>query len=244
MTAAAPLRPRKTVAQRTRVQKTRAQKTRAQQREDTINRILDVAEGQFARHGLHGVTLKAVATEAGVDTALLHYYFEDKAQLFSRVFGRRAEIVNRLRLDSLDRYEQAAGDTMTVRGTIDAFLRPLFVLFESGDQGWLNYASLVAQVNNTPAWGGDTMRRHFDPVIQRFIDLLKRVAPETSEARLYWFYHLLSGSLTLSLAQTGRIDTLSGGLCRSSDMAAICTIMTDVFTSGFDAVSPSDPTMV
>lgn len=227
MTAAARARPRK---------------TRAEQREATISRILDVAESQFSRHGLHGVTLKAVAAEAGVDTALLHYYFEDKAQLFSRVFGRRAEIVNRLRLDSLDRYEQAAGAAMTVRGTIDAFLRPLFVLFESGDQGWLNYASLVAQVNNTPAWGGDTMRQHFDPVIQRFIDLLKQVAPDTPEARLYWFYHLLSGSLTLSLAQTGRIDTLSGGLCRSSDMAAICAVMTDVFTRGFDAVDPGTET--
>lgn len=212
-------------------------KPKAQRREETTTRILDVAEALFARDGLHGVTLKAVAKEASVDTALLHYYFDDKNRLFSTVFGRRAEVVNTLRLDSLDRYEAEHGGAMTVSGAIDAFLRPLFVLFESGDRAWLNYAALVAQVNNTPAWGGDTMHQHFDPVIDRFIGLLKRIAPDTPERQIYWFYHLLSGSLTLSLAQTGRIDVLSGGLCKSSEMAAICDAMEVIFTGGFEAMS-------
>lgn len=211
-------------------------KPKAQRREETTTRILDVAEALFAREGLHGVTLKAVAKEAGVDTALLHYYFDDKNRLFSTVFGRRAEVVNRLRLDSLDRYEAEHGDAMTVRGAIDAFLRPLFELFDDGDKAWLNYAALVAQVNNTPVWGGDTMHQHFDPVIDRFIGVLKRIAPETPPRQIYWFYHLLSGSLTLSLAQTGRIDVLSGGLCKSSEMAAICDAMEAVFTGGFEAI--------
>src|SRR5690606_23229794 len=84
-------------------------KPKAQRREETTTRILDVAEALFARDGLHGVTLKAVAKEAGVDTALLHYYFDDKNRLFSTVFGRRAEVVNQLRLDSLDQYEAEHG---------------------------------------------------------------------------------------------------------------------------------------
>lgn len=211
-------------------------KPKAQRREETTTRILDVAEALFARDGLHGVTLKAVAKEAGVDTALLHYYFDDKNRLFSTVFGRRAEVVNQLRMDSLQRYEDEHGDTMTVHGAIDAFLRPLFVLFENGDKGWLNYAALVAQVNNTPTWGGDTMAQHFDPVIDRFISVLKRISPDTAERQIYWFYHLLSGALTLSLAQTGRIDILSGGLCKSSEMGAICGAMEAVFSGGFDAI--------
>ncbi|QYC11836.1 TetR/AcrR family transcriptional regulator [Brevundimonas nasdae] len=210
-------------------------KPKAQRREETTARILDAAEALFARDGLHGVTLKAVAKEAGVDTALLHYYFDDKNRLFSTVFGRRAEVVNRARLDSLDRYEAEFGDDMTIRGAIDAFLRPLFVLFD-GDPSWLNYAALVAQVNNTPVWGGDTMHQHFDPVIHRFIGVLQRISPETPDRQIYWFYHLLSGSLTLSLAQTGRIDTLSGGLCKSSEMVAICDAMETIFTGGFEAM--------
>ena len=211
-------------------------KPKAQRREETTKRILDAAEGLFARDGLHGVTLKAVAAEAGVDTALVHYYFEDKSSLFTATFGRRAAVVNELRLDSLNAYEAEHGDAMTVRGAIDAFLKPLFILLDEGDPAWLNYAALVAQVNNTPIWGGDTMHQHFDPVIHRFIGVLRRVAPETPGRQLFWFYHLLSGALTLSLAQTGRIDVLSSGLCKSSEMIAICDAMEVVFTGGFEAI--------
>ena len=81
------------------------------------------------------------------------------------------------------------------------------------------------------------IRRGNRAVIDRFIGLLKRIAPDTPERQIYWFYHLLSGSLTLSLAQTGRIDVLSGGLCKSSEMAAICDAMEVIFTGGFEAMS-------
>ena len=37
--------------------------------------ILDVSERLFARHGYDGVTLRTVAREAGVDLALINYYF-------------------------------------------------------------------------------------------------------------------------------------------------------------------------
>jgi AcrR family transcriptional regulator len=40
---------------------------------DLKETILDAAESLFARHGFHGVTIRQVAAEAGVDTALIHY---------------------------------------------------------------------------------------------------------------------------------------------------------------------------
>ena len=36
-----------------------------------------------------------------------------------------------------------------------------------------------------------------------------------------WGYNFLTGALTLSLAETGRLDALSDGLCRSNDVAAL-----------------------
>ena len=88
-------------------------------------RILDAAEDHFSRHGFWGVTIREVAQEAKVDTALLHYYFDTKRGLFDAVFARRAEIINRERIDSIDAYEKSAGDAITVEGVIDAFLQPI-----------------------------------------------------------------------------------------------------------------------
>jgi AcrR family transcriptional regulator len=44
--------------------------------------ILDAARAQFAHHGYGGATLRAIATEAGVDVALVSYYFGSKSGLF------------------------------------------------------------------------------------------------------------------------------------------------------------------
>src|SRR5918992_1421280 len=117
---------------------------------DMRERILDAAEDHFSRHGFWGVTIREVAQEARVDTALLHYYFDTKRGLFDAVFARRAQIINQERIDSIGAYERAAGSSITVEGVINAFLQPILERAAQGDQRWHNYFALIAQVNNTP----------------------------------------------------------------------------------------------
>jgi AcrR family transcriptional regulator len=203
--------------------------------------ILDAAEGLFARHGFYGVTIRQVAAEAGVDTALIHYYFGAKRELFDAVFLRRAEIVNRERIASLDAYEAAHPGTMTPEGVICAFIDPLIERSLTGGPGWKNYFALVAQVNNTPAWGGETMHHFFDPVVHRLIETLKRAMPDAEFADLYWCYQFLTGAMTLTLSETGRIDQLSDGLCRSSDLQAVRARLYAWCAAGFAAVVAKAP---
>ncbi|MFD9397525.1 TetR family transcriptional regulator [Streptomyces sp. NPDC060011] len=49
---------------------------------DTRAAILDVARRRFLEDGYHAVTLRSVAGEAGVDLALISYYFGSKKGLF------------------------------------------------------------------------------------------------------------------------------------------------------------------
>jgi AcrR family transcriptional regulator len=44
--------------------------------------ILDAARGQFAEQGYEGATMRAIARDAGVDPALVSYYFGSKGGLF------------------------------------------------------------------------------------------------------------------------------------------------------------------
>jgi AcrR family transcriptional regulator len=45
--------------------------------------IIDAARREFSESGYDGVSLRAVARRAGVDAALVHHYFSDKADLFA-----------------------------------------------------------------------------------------------------------------------------------------------------------------
>jgi AcrR family transcriptional regulator len=49
---------------------------------DTRGEILAAARIAFAEGGLGGVSLRGIATDAGVDVALIHHYFHSKEELF------------------------------------------------------------------------------------------------------------------------------------------------------------------
>ena len=195
----------------------RARRTKAEQRAEMLEQILDAAEYLFSRHGLHGVTLRDVAQRVGVHTTLLHYYFDDKRSLFEAVFARRAGVTSGRRMEALDRYEAEAGDHPTVEGALHAFLDTDFDLYIEGGEPWMNYAAFGARVSNTPE-GAALMDVHFDPVVLRLVSILKRALPDTPEEDIFWGYHFVTGSLMNTLARTGRIDRLSGGLCKSDDL--------------------------
>jgi TetR/AcrR family transcriptional regulator len=72
----------------------------------TQQRILDAAEQEFSRHGLNGARLSAIADLAQVTTASLHYYFENKENLYKAVLQRPIDEVQftlgQLNFDGLD----------------------------------------------------------------------------------------------------------------------------------------------
>ena len=62
----------------------------AQRDGDTEQRILDAAHTVFVRTGTAGARTQEIAKEAGVNSALLHYYFRSKDRLAEAVFQRAA----------------------------------------------------------------------------------------------------------------------------------------------------------
>lgn len=201
------------------------------------DRILDAAEALFAERGYDGVTLRQIASEAGVDVALASYHFGKKLDLFNAVFERRAEALNRSRLEALRQVQQTSSPAFpTVEQIIEAFLRPLELTQENADPGWRHYLALIAYVNNSTYWGKQMMSKLFDDLVQEFIAALRGALPGASDENLYWCYHNLSGALTLTFAQTERIDTLSKGKCLSSDFQAAYDHMIPFVAAGFRQV--------
>jgi AcrR family transcriptional regulator len=214
----------------------RPRRTKAQQRLEMLEIILDAAEYLFSRHGLHGVTLNEIAKQANTHVSLLLYYFTDKKAIFDAVFARRGAESAERRMAALDLYEQECAGTPTVEGALHAFLDSDLDLFSSGDEGWRDYGTLAAQVSMTPQWGAELFDTYFDSVVLKLIDLLKRALPGCPEQTIFWGYHFVSAGHVLSIARTGRIDTLSGGLCKSDDFAAIKVHIARFMAAGLRAI--------
>jgi len=222
--------------------KPRRRRTKVEQRADKMEQILDAAEYLFSIHGLYGVTLKDVAQRVGVHHTLLNYYFTDKKKLFDAVIGRRAEVTVEKRMAALDRYDSENPDRPTVEGALRAFLDTDLDLYSQGGENWKNYGALGAQVSNT-TYGAELMDLHFDPVVLRLIDILKKALPGCAEEDIFWGYHFVTGALMLTLARTGRINRLSGGLCDSDDFVAVKDRMARFMAAGFLTIckTPAGP---
>ena len=150
----------------------------ARDAEATRERILDSAEALFAKRGFDGVTVRQIMSDAGADVALAYYHFKSKRDLFDAVLLRRAKTLNELRLAALEEVEgRHKEDEASVEEIIDAFTRPLLDILENDPAEWRDYMALIAQINNSPEWGGELMTRFFDPLVERFLDAIRRALP-------------------------------------------------------------------
>ena len=217
----------------------RQRRSKAQQRAESLEQILDEAEYLFSKSGLYGVTLRDVAERVGIHTTLIHYYFKDKQALFEAVFERRAGETSGRRMSALEKYEAAAGDSPTVEGALHAFLDTDLDLYSQGGTSWMNYGAFCARISNTPE-GAELMDKHFDPVVLKLVSILAKALPDTPAEDIFWGYHFVTGSLMNTLARTGRIDRLSGGLCHSDDFEAVKRRMARFMAAGFQSFLSRD----
>ena len=210
-------------------------RSKAEQRAASREQILDGAEYLFSQRGFYGVTLKDVAQQVGVHTSLLHYYFDDKRGLFEAVVDRRASVTTDRRMKAMQDYEREAGDHVTVEGALHAFLDTDLDLYLNGSEGFRNYAAMGAQIANTVE-GGEVFNDHFDRVVLRLIDLLKKAMPDAADEDIFWGYHFVNAGLMATMSRNRRIHKLSGGLCHLDDHAAVQARMAPFMAAGFIAI--------
>lgn len=199
----------------------------------TKDKLMDAAERLFARRGFHGTSVRDITGAAGVDLSLVNYHFGSKKELLAAVIERRGRVLNDERLRRLvDERLRAAPAPPSTEAVVDAFFDPILDLLAHAGPGWHSYFSLLAYVNNSPEWGRELMGKTFDGVVRQFIQAVMDSLPGSAPADIFWGYNFLTGALTLSLAETGRLDALSDGLCRSNDVAALRARLGRYVTAG------------
>jgi AcrR family transcriptional regulator len=102
---------------------------------ETESLILDAARKVFLENGFDGTTMQKISDEAGINKALLHYYFRSKDRLFEAVF---IEAFSRMIPNLMKIFASEAEFTDKIRGFIDTYITalqqypqiPLFILHE------------------------------------------------------------------------------------------------------------------
>lgn len=194
--------------------------------------ILLAAEKLFGLNGYHAVSIRDIATEAGVPLALVGYHYGAKHELYHAIFESwQPSIQQRAARLSEALADRNAPDVL--ERVIDAFIAPVVALH--ADPAGQYYALMAARELAAPTAESDRAQREFfDPMAHAFIDGLQSLFARRTRGEVAWCYQFMLGAL-LHFLSDARVERLSRGQNRPADPARKDTLVRFV-AAGFRAV--------
>ena len=183
----------------------------AEQSRDVKTAILEAAETVFAVYGFHGATTRAIAEEADVNLAMIHYHFGSKEVLFQAVLTRRLDPMNQQRLELLTRFEgEAAPKPLGCDRILTALLIPALKLARDPKRGGSNFLRLLGRAYADPApFIRQFLSEQYAVMIGRFKAAFSRALPNMPSKELSWRLHFIMGALSYTLAGTDALKLIA-----------------------------------
>lgn len=143
--------------------------------------ILDTAERLFAEHGLEGISLRSINTEAGLSSAALHYHFGSKATLVESLLERQMPKLMERRRELLDALD-ARPEPPTTREVLSAMLAPQVELLAHGGEAGIRYIRLIHRLQADGDLDFRFVTRRWPGGISRLVPLLQKANPTLPRA--------------------------------------------------------------
>ncbi len=199
--------------------------------------ILDVAERLFAAVGYEGAAQRVIASEAGVNQALINYHFGSKEGLYEAVVKRRGFEIVKAWEQALDTLEARTDPPPTVRELVSAYIGPQFALKRLGPST-VAFLQVQARLHNEPGEMFLRIRREiYDLVTKRYIRAMERALPDVDKSDVNWRVIFMIGTFLYMLPGMDRLDDLSDGHFSAQDVDEIVERLTVFLTAGMEAPS-------
>lgn len=199
------------------------------QRPDRRAAILLSAEALFAERGYAAVSVRDIATRAGVPVALVGYYFGRKQELFGTIFAHRQVYITE-RIARMEAVACGPSNPQAVEDLVRAWAEPVITL-RGGEAGDV-FALLVARTAWDPGpEATEIIERFYDPLARVFVAAMARALPDVAEDRILWAYEYAVGALLMYVGDK-RIERLTHGRARSAD-PALCEDFVRFISAGF-----------
>jgi AcrR family transcriptional regulator len=204
-------------------------------------RILHAAEHLFAEYGMSGVGLRAITAAAKVNLASIAYHFGSKEGLLEALFALRAAPIAEARMELLDRAEAEARGAPTLECVLEAFVRPALTLGPQSPQGGQAFGRLRARLATEPERvARKLLSKAFDHSSRRFIEAIAKALPNVPRAEVEWRFHFMLGVMFYTMADSGRIQALTGGRCDPGDVNLAIEHMIPYLAAGFRSAPVPD----
>ncbi len=203
---------------------------------DTRARILDTAEELFSSRGIAATSLRTLTRSAGVNLAAVHYHFGGKEALLDAVVARRAEQVNEERLLELERRSKEAGGAPSVEEILAAYVLPGRRRQHSLGSRDRTLSRLLARVHaQSPDLVEALTRKHFGPVMSRFVETLQKALPDVPAAEVGHRFRFTVGALLYVFSGNFDLDSIPGHPVQLADDETLTRQLISYLAAGLRA---------
>jgi len=168
---------------------------------ETAAKILEAADELLVEGGVNGLSSRAVATRAGVNNALVFYYFGSKQGLVERVIERYYQ-------RHVSALEAATG---AMRGDLRERLHALVDAYVDFMEAHRRFPRLVQSLAAAGPAFHDVIGRHMTPLFRWVERALAGVAPESGPLAARHLYVTVSGVVTSWYSQAPLLAALWDG---------------------------------
>lgn len=177
---------------------------------DLRDAILDQAEIAFAETGFSGARTRDIADKAGVNQALIRYYFGSKEELFDEVFRRRGGLISTKRHEMLDALFARTPDP-SVEEIIHSYLFPQWEMKYSSPNG-AAFVRLQARLHSEPEEHALRLRREvYDSSVRRYVEALSHALPDIDRDTISIRMAFMVGTYMFMLNDLGRLSDMTEG---------------------------------
>jgi AcrR family transcriptional regulator len=204
--------------------------------ETSREKLIQSAECLFAERGFNGVSVRDIAYDAKVNSALVGYYFGNKEGLLAEVYTRHCEPLKRDRARLLAGYT-ANGDLANLEQILEAFIRPSLQAGQGSEQGrsFSRLRAILSAENSLLL--EQLVAQTFDEANRSFIDALSKCLPDLTREDVFWRFHFLLGGIYYTATGPHRIRSLSQGKCDPANPEATTKELIAFAAAGFKAPS-------
>jgi AcrR family transcriptional regulator len=187
----------------------------------------------FSTKGFRDVSVREIAARAGVNSALVPYYFGGKQALFKEVFRSHAAPLVKEGMKRLKAITQN-GRKPSVEEILKAWLLP-WLQPGNMNQARTIHLRITANLSHERWEYTKKVSRYMQREHSAFIKALHSCLPYLSKETLMWRLHFVTGALVFGIRQPAPLIALSGGRCDPNNLEATFDQILPYAVAGFHA---------
>jgi len=202
-------------------------------------KLLRSAAALFSTKGFREVSVREIAANAGVNSALVGYYFRGKQALFNEAYRSHAMPLAQERARRLAAICKK-GRKPSIEEVLKAWLLPWLQL-ESGQNKSALHLRITANLSGE-RWSQTTKVAPFMNRTHRaFINVLQDCLPYLSQKTLMWRLHFLVGAIAFGVRFPEALSAFSRGECNPDNLEETLAHILPYAAAGFRAHEPGKP---